>query len=159
MPTGYASICARLGARFRGFWVKKLCFVLLLLVGCVQLPPTPEDLQAKRFEAVPDKAVIYVVRTPQDSFEPSGLALDDGQPISTQRGTFIRWEVPPGQHRISGVGPAMESVTLNASPGQIYFLQHTVFGDPHDGGVQATGLRRIDEQAGRRLVSSSQLVQ
>ena len=140
------------------FKLRYLTVAALLLTGCAQLPPTAADTQAKRFEAVPDKAVIYVVRTPRDSFEPSGLALDNGQPISTQRGTYIRWEVPAGTHRVTGVGPAMESVTLTTSPGQIYFLQHTVFGDPHDGGVQMTGLRQIGEQAGRRLVLNSQLV-
>ena len=138
--------------------MKKTALAALLLAGCAQLPPTPQDIQAKRFEPVPDKAVIYVVRARIDSFEVSGLALDDGQQITTQRGSYYRWEVMPGTRRISGVGPAMESVTLAAAPGRIYFLEHTVIGDPTDGGVQLTALRQIGEQAGRELVLRSQLL-
>ncbi|MGZ8265009.1 MAG: hypothetical protein ACXW2I_12455, partial [Burkholderiales bacterium] len=60
----------------------------LLLAGCVQLPPTPQDIQAKRFEAVPDRSVIYIVRTPVDSFEASPLALDDHAQIQLWAGTY-----------------------------------------------------------------------
>lgn len=132
---------------------------VLILAGCAQLPPTPQDVQAKRFEPLPDKAVIYVVRAPIDSFEVDTIAFDDGQQITTQRGTYYRWEAPPGVRRIQGVGQSMASVTVNAVPGQIYFVQHTVIGDPHDGGVQLTALSRIGERKGRDLVLQSQLVQ
>ena len=52
----------------------------------------------------------------------------------------------------------MQAVTLTAAAGSIYFLEHTVVGDPDDGGVQSTSLRQISDQAGRRLVSRSQLL-
>jgi hypothetical protein len=40
-----------------------LLIALLLLAGCVApLPPMPEDAVAKRFEPLPDKAVIYLAR-------------------------------------------------------------------------------------------------
>jgi hypothetical protein len=139
--------------------MRKTLLVTLALAGCAQLPPSTEDIQAKRFEPVADKAVIYVVRAPIDSFEVSGLALDDGQQITTQRNSYYRWEVAPGTRRIAGVGPAMESVTLAAAAGRVYFLEHTVIGDPHDGGVQLTALRQVGEQAGRNLVLRSQLLQ
>ena len=138
--------------------MKKILLAALLLAGCAQLPPTPEDIQAKRFEPVQDKAVIYVVRAPIDSFEVSGLAIDDGQQITTQRNSYYRFEVAPGTRRVSGVGPAMESVTLAVAPGRIYFLEHTVIGDPTDGGVQLTALRQVGEQTGRELVLRSQLL-
>jgi hypothetical protein len=138
--------------------MRTISIAALLLAGCVQIPPSAEDIQAKRFEPVPDKAVIYVVRAPIDSFEVSGLAIDDGQQITTQRNSYYRFEVAPGTRRVSGVGPAMESVTLAAAPGRIYFLEHTVIGDPTDGGVQLTALRQVGEQAGRELVSRSQLL-
>ncbi len=35
-----------------------LLIALLLLTGCTQLPPPPGNAAAKRFEAVPDRAVI-----------------------------------------------------------------------------------------------------
>lgn len=127
----------------------------LLLAGCVQLPPTPQDIQAKRFEAVPDRSVIYIVRTPVDSFEASPLALDDRAQIQLWAGTYYRWEVPPGTHRIAGVGRPNEVVTLTTAPGQVYFLEHTVRGTRRSG-PQITALRQVDEGYGRSLIQRSQ---
>ena len=133
--------------------------IALLLAGCadLQLPPSPEDIQAKKFERLPDKSVIYVVRTPMDSQEASGLALDDRAQITTYRETYYRWEVAPGKHRVAGIAAANESVTLTTAPGQIYFLEHTVLGDRRSG-PQSTWLRQIGEQDGRALVMRSQLL-
>lgn len=130
----------------------------LLLAGCAQLPPTPEDIQAKKFQSPSDKSVIYVVRSPMDSKEASGLTLDGRATISTYRGTYYRWEVAPGTHRVAGFGSAVESVTLTTTPGKIYFLEHTVLGDRDDGGVTNAWLREIGDQSGRNLVMQSQLL-
>ncbi|MGZ8229284.1 MAG: hypothetical protein ACXW2A_05985 [Burkholderiales bacterium] len=130
----------------------------LLLAGCAQLPPSPEDLQGKKFESLPDKSVIYVVRMPMDSNEGRSLMLNAGSLITTYRGTYYRWEVAPGTHRVAGFPGGSESVTLTTAPGRIYFLEHTVVGDPDDGGVQVTNLRQVNDQAGRRLVQGSQLL-
>jgi len=129
----------------------------LLLAGCAQLPPTPQDIQAKTFTSVPDKAVIYIVRTPMDSYEASGLSLDDGAPITTHPGTYYRWEVTPGRHRVAGFAAANESVTLTTAPGQLYFLEHTVIGTLRSG-AQNTFLRQIGEHEGRALVMRAQLL-
>jgi hypothetical protein len=123
----------------------------------VQLPPTPEDIQAKTFQSLPDKAVIYVVRAPMDSFEMSGLSLDDGAPIMTHRGTYCRWEVAPGLHRVAGFAAANESVVLTAEAGKIYFLEHTVIGTVRSGATN-TFLRQIGEQQGRAQVMRAQLL-
>jgi len=130
--------------------MKRMLIAALLLAGCAQLPPSAEE-----FQATPDKAVIYVVRTPMDSWEPSSLSLGNAQ-ITTHRGTYYRWEVAPGTHRVAGFGT--ESVMLTTAPGRIYFLEHTVLGDPDDGGIQLTRLREVGDQAGRRLVMYSQLL-
>lgn len=131
---------------------------LLLVAGCVQLPPPPGDAEAKRFESVPDKSVIYVVRQPVDSDEGRTLALDNSITITTYKGTFYRWEVAPGTHRIVGVAGASEAVTLTTAPGRIYFVQHTVLADRRDGTIALTSLREIGDQAGRNLVSRGQLL-
>ena len=135
--------------------MRTMLVAALLLAGCAQLPPSAEDIQAKKFQATPDKAVIYVVRSPMDSWEPSSLSLGNSQ-FTTHRGTYYRWEVAPGTHRVTGFG--VESVTLTTAPGRIYFVEHTVVGDPDDGGVQSTRLREIGDQAGRALVTRSQLL-
>jgi hypothetical protein len=138
--------------------MRRILVLALLVAGCAELPPSPADVQARRFEAVPGRAVIYVVRTPLDSAEISGLVLGDRGQVGMQPGTYYRWEAGPGTHRVVGAGPATESVTLTTAPGGIYFLEHTVVGDPHDGGVQSTALRQIGDQAGRSLVMRSQLL-
>ena len=131
--------------------------VLLLLASCAQLPPTAADIEAKKFQEVPGKAVIYIVRTALDSKEASGLWLDDSAQITTLPGTYYRWEVTPGSHRVVGYGPANEAVALATVAGRIYFLEHTVRGTIRTG-VLSTALRQINEREGRALVTRSQLL-
>jgi hypothetical protein len=135
----------------------RILLTALLLAGCAQLPPTPQDIQAKTFQTLPDKAVIYVVRSRMDSYEASGLSLDDGAPITTQPGSYYRWEVAPGRHRVAGFAAANESVVLTTEAGKIYFLEHSVIGTRRSG-AQSTFLRQIDEPQGRALVMRSQLL-
>jgi hypothetical protein len=135
----------------------RILLTALLLAGCAPLPPSPQDLQAKRFEPVPGMSVIYVVRTPLDSQEASGLALDDRAQITLLFGTYYRWEVAPGTHRVAGIGRANESVTLTTTAGSIHFLEHTVRGNQRSGPMSTT-LRQVDEQYGRRAVQQSQLL-
>ena len=130
---------------------------LLLLAGCVQLPPTPQDIQAKRFEAIPDKAVIYIVRPGVDSPNGGPIVVGDLGMITTYQGTYYRWEVAPGTHRIYGFGPTSAAVTVRAEAGKVYFVQHTVLGNRRDG-VQTMSLQQIGDGEGRRLVSGAQLI-
>jgi hypothetical protein len=131
----------------------------LLLAGCAQLPPTPQDIQAKRFEPAPGQSVIYLVRTPLDSSEPQTLLLNGVATVATLPGTYFRWEVAPGRNHIEAFGFGSENLTLTTEPGGIYFLEHTVIGDRRDGGVVLTALRRVGDQYGRELVTRSRLVQ
>jgi hypothetical protein len=135
----------------------RILLTALLIAGCAQLPPSPQDIQARTFAPVPDKAVIYVVRTPLDSLHASGLSLGDRAQITTLPGTYYRWEVTPGVHRIAGFAAANESFTLTTVAGRIYFLEHTVIGS-RQSGPQTTSLRQIDERNGRALVMHAQLL-
>ena len=131
--------------------------VALALSGCVQLPVTPADTQAKRFESVPNKAVVYVVRQPMDSVEPGGLALENGEQISTLPGTYYRWEMSPGAHRLVGMPPASASLSFTVEPGKIYYLRHTVIGQWRDG-PQLASLIPIGTDEGQALVTRSELI-
>lgn len=96
----------------------------LWIAGCAPLPPSAADLQAKRFEAVPGKAVIYVVRDVVDfSDRPASIWLGETATITTYPGTYYRWEAPPGQHTISGFGPDAGSIQLATQAGGVYFVQ------------------------------------
>lgn len=125
----------------------------LLLAGCVQTPVS-QPVDAKRFEPVSGQSVIYIVRTPLDSRQTSQLALGDHVQISTWEGWHYRWVVPPGTHRVAGIGRPNEAVTLTTAPGGVYFLEHTVRGTFRSG-PQITALRQVDEQYGRSIVMRS----
>lgn len=97
--------------------------VLALLAGCAQLPPSPADIQAKKFEALPDKAVIYLVRAyPDFSDNAATIWLGDSIMITTYPGTYYRWEVDPGSHRINGYGPDIGAIVVQAEAGRIYYV-------------------------------------
>lgn len=132
----------------------RISLIPLLLVGCVQLPPTQEDIQSQKFEGVADKAIIYIVRTPMDSREGGTISLGNSAQITTYGGTYYRWEAPPGVHRLAGYAGESGLVEINAQAGQIYFVRHTVRGTVRSG-VQVTDLQRISEQEGRVLVSKA----
>jgi uncharacterized protein DUF2846 len=130
-----------------------------LLCGSV-LAPSGGNAAEKRvapLDSVPDKAVIYIVRQPMDSWEPGMISLDGNQQITTQRGTYYRWEVAPGPHQIAGYAGASGSVKLSTVAGKIYFVRHTVITGRPAGSV-TTQLRAISEKDGRKLVAQSQLL-
>ncbi|HSN42137.1 MAG TPA: hypothetical protein VLT92_18330 [Burkholderiales bacterium] len=131
--------------------------LVLLFAGCAQLPPSPQDIQSKKFESVADKAVIYIVRTQMDSNEAGTLQLDDIASVTTYPGTYYRWEVAPGPHRIAGFAGESGLVKLDAQPGKIYFVRHTVLGTRR-AGWQYTNVQKIGEEDGRKLVMQSRLL-
>jgi len=132
--------------------------LVLLIAGCAQLPPSPQDIQDKKFEPVADKAVIYIVRASMDSNEAGTILLDDNAQVTTYAGTYYRWEVAPGPHRIAGYAGETGLVQINAQAGKIYFVKHTVDGTRRSGWTY-TNLQQISEQEGRKLVMQSQLRQ
>ena len=139
--------------------MRRILIPLLLAAGCAQLPPPPGDAEAKRFESIPGKAVIYVARQAVDSDAGRSLLLDGRDSITTFRGTYYRWEVEPGTHRITGFGAGgSEDVTLSAAPGRIYFLQHTVMTFLNNSSPIMSTLREVDDQTGRNLVSRATLL-
>ena len=99
----------------------------MLLAGCVQLPLSPEDLQARKFEPVPDRAVIYVVRdSPDFSSVQAPIRLGDKLLLKTYPGTYYRWEVPAGKHTITGYGQDIGTLAVQVERGRIYFVQQRV---------------------------------
>jgi hypothetical protein len=128
---------------------------VLLMSACAPLPPTPQDIAAKKFQPVPGKAVIYIVRPGVDSFNAGPLSLSGVGPIATHQGTYYRWEVEPGMRSMETAGASLSVVTINARAGQLYFVLHTVTGGLRSG-LGNAWLQRIDEQTGRRMVSAAQ---
>ena len=129
--------------------------LLLALSACVPLPPLPGDAAAKRFESVPDRAVIYLVRHPLDSFIPTSILLDDEMIGSTYKGTYIRMVVPGGAHRIAGMAGDSASIRLQAEQGRIYFVNQRTWETRHTLG--GSSFQLVDPQYGRSLVLSGTL--
>jgi hypothetical protein len=95
----------------------------VLLAGCTPLPPTPEEIQAKQFEPVPGKAVIYVFRTSLDhSNQPGQISLGNIV-LKTYPGTFFNWVVEPGAQQIAGFGADAGNITVRAEAGRLHFVR------------------------------------
>jgi len=124
--------------------------------ACAPLPPSPADLQAKKFEAVPDRAVIYIVRgAPGFYQEGATLTLDDTVTITTYPGTYYRWEVAPGSHRVAGFASDSGNISVNVAQGRIYFVQQWVsFGmlGPR------SRFSEVPQNEGRAVVLQSELI-
>ena len=134
-----------------------LLILALAIAACAPLPPSPQDLEAKRFEAVSGKAVIYVVRHyPDISREVATLMLDDRMMGSTYPGTYFRWVVEPGRHVIRGYAADAGGITLDVQPGRIYFIAQSV--SEFFNGFAQSFFRVIPEPYGRAEVLRSQLV-
>jgi Protein of unknown function (DUF2846) len=105
--------------------VASLCLVAIAF-GCATVPETATsaDIQAKQFQAVSDKAVVYLYRQ-SNGF---GDTLDanthlDGQLIGALApNTYQMIDVAPGHHTLSVAGPTnSEQADLEAAAGKVYF--------------------------------------
>src|SRR5262245_2465039 len=65
------------------FTMWRILLTALLVAGCAQLPPAPEDMQAKKFEPAGNRSVIYISRQLLDSPEGGVLTLDERSTITT----------------------------------------------------------------------------
>lgn len=97
----------------------------VLLAGCgVQPPITPEDKQAKQFEPVPGKAVIYLVRIfPDFNDAQTLLRIGDKLILKVNPGNYYRWVVDPGKHTITGYAADIGTITVQAEAGRIYYVR------------------------------------
>lgn len=127
----------------------------LILAACAQIPPSPQEIEAKKFEPVAGHAVVYIVQRATGPTLAVGLALDDNTQITTWTGTFYRWVVKPGAHKIENTAPLNDSITLQLEAGKIYFVEQWVTG--WRGSVTNSRLHRLDDRAGRQMVRTSTL--
>ena len=135
-------------------WRALIVLVAIGFIGCAQVPPSAEDSRAKRFDAVPGKSVIYIVRYQAGPALGDTLYLTNDVQITTWTGTYYRWEAEPGQHHITGMGATTAEIRMTTEPGKIYFVLHKVKGTARDG-VQLVSLEPLDEKTGRALVEQA----
>ena len=135
-----------------------LIFLLaLLLPGCAPLPPSPADLEAKRFSPVPGKAVVYVVRDrPDFSDEGGSIMLDDRLVGTTYPGTYLRLVVEPGRHTLRGFAGDAGRFTLDVPPDGVYFVQQSV--TRLFSGFAQSMFRPIPDGPGRAITMRGELI-
>jgi hypothetical protein len=134
----------------------RVLFVMLALAGCAQLPPTPQEIQAKRFEPVAGLSVIYIVRDyPDFNDSPATLTLDNAASVTLYPGTFYRWEVAAGRHRVAGYAGDNGVIHLDTAPERVYYVQHrlSLFGF-----VPVSLFQVVCEGQGRAIAMRGQLV-
>lgn len=135
----------------------RVLMLALALAGCAPLPPSPQDIEAKRFEQVPGKSVIYLFRgEPDFSREVATVMLDDQMMGSTYPGTYFRWVVEPGRHQIRGYAGDNGSIVLDVGPDRTYFVQQSVTRMFH--GFAQSMFRPIPEPYGRTGVLRGELI-
>lgn len=126
----------------------RLLLLALAFAGCAPLPPGPADMEAKRFEPVQGKAVIYLFREyPDLSREVATVMLDDAMMGSTYPGTYFRWVVEPGRHQIRGYAADAGAITIDVVPDRIYYIQQSVSHFFH--GFAQSFFRLVPEPYGR----------
>jgi hypothetical protein len=122
---------------------------IVALAGCVSTPQgtLERDAEAKRFQARPDAAMIYVYRS---DFASTEMASDDtvlyvdGRLIgATLPMTFFRFDVREGVHLLHGSGYDQGSLKLETRAGEIYFVLLLAAGGVSD-------FRRVDAETGKR---------
>jgi hypothetical protein len=104
--------------------------LLALLAGCSTMSTGPQaGGPVPAIVGAPGKAVVYVVRTrPDMSYLSASLVVDDRMVGATHAGTYMRLELTPGRHRITGYGQDNGAINLDVQADQIYFVQHSVAG-------------------------------
>jgi hypothetical protein len=133
-----------------------LVALALLVSACAQIPESPQEIEAKKMEPVPGKAVVYIVQDPFPHYA-AGLAFDDGTRFTMWPSTFYRWVTTPGAHTIkSSEGRFNASIKLQLEAGKVYFVEQWVAGG--FGTTTDTGLQKMDDKAGRQLVRSGRML-
>ncbi len=124
--------------------------LLLLLAGCATREPGPQELQSKRFETTPGKAVVYLFRDRLDfSRAPVSLMLDGQGLGGTYAGTYYRLELAPGRHRVAGFADDSGAFEFTVAAGRLYFFRHSV---SRFMGFDRSAFFPVDETQGRYAV-------
>lgn len=132
--------------------------LVLALASCagIQRTPTPEDVAAKRFDAVPGKAVVYLFR-PRVDFVRDGASvmLGDDMLTTTYPATYFRLALAPGRYRLAGFAGDSGVFDLDVEPGRIYFIEHSVVRLMR---FDRSQFRLVPENYGRQAVLDSELL-
>ena len=111
--------------------IKLLLPVLVLAwfaVSCASTSKATESKseEAKAFEKVPDKGVVYLYRTGRavGAAMQTQIKVNGKDAGGTGPGTFFKWELEPGTYTFSCFTPESSAIVeLDVKPGKQYFLR------------------------------------
>ena len=132
--------------------------VAALLAGCAQLPPSSQDIEARKCESIPGKAAIYIVCESTSALLGAPLWLGQGAQITLWTGNYHRWVVEPGPHTIAAIGVSPASITIQSQAGKVYFVHYRLEGASSREGVVNSALKLMDDHAGRARVMQAVLL-
>lgn len=134
-----------------GYGTRAAAIVLLAIAGCASTPQAPleRDAEAKQFAAHPGTAALYVYRPESwnnwESENDPVLFVDDRLIGATRPLTYFRVDVRPGTHVLHGIGHDQGSLSLDARPGELYFVSlHAVVGQSY--------FERVGAEDGKRAI-------
>ena len=126
------------------------------LAGCVTREPSPQEIGAKRFDPVAGRAVVYLYRERADFADAAvGLMLDDEYRGTSYRGTFHRFELAPGRHRLAGYAGDIGRLEFTVEAGRLYFIRHAV---TRLRGIELSFFHPVPAEAGRQSVLQYELI-
>ena len=99
----------------------------LLLAACATREPSPAELDARQFKTVAGKAVVYVYRDRLDALDNQAvIMLDEQMQGASYRGSFFRFELSPGRHRLDGYAGDSGRYNFVVDAGGLYFIRHSL---------------------------------
>ncbi|MBK6630069.1 MAG: DUF2846 domain-containing protein [Betaproteobacteria bacterium] len=129
-----------------------LLAMMVLVTGCASVPMASDDAdtQSKRFQAKPDKSIIYLYRN--ETFGGAiamTVSLDDRLAGESAPKTYFMWEVEPGQHVLKSHAENVSILLLTTEAGKNYYVWQEV----KLGALYARSrLQQVDEATGRQGV-------
>lgn len=124
-------------------------FCLSLVTGCASMPlaSSQDDDQAKKFQAPPERALIYLYRNEIfGAAIPMSVSFDGQMAGQTGPKTFFLWEVGPGPHQLSSHAENVSTVNIDAAPGKTYYVWQEVKMGLF---MARSQLQQVDEATGR----------
>ena len=136
--------------------------MLFLCTSCATVPMASEkqDALAKRFQAAPDKGLIYLIR-PSKAFG-MGVSLptvvDELTIGSLKSGSYALVEATPGKHDIWVRGSFYNDTTLklDIEAGKLYFVRIEIGMGP---ALPELKIEIVKEDEGRKLVNEYGLIE
>jgi PBP1b-binding outer membrane lipoprotein LpoB len=136
-----------------------IALAVILSTGCASVPmaSAEQDKQAKTFAVKPDKANIYVYRN--ETFGAAikmPVALNGKLVGDTAAKTYMKLEVPAGEHSLLSKTENDSIVKINAVPGKNYFVWQEV-----KMGLWAarSSLQLVDDAVGKAAVNECNLIE